>query len=105
MTRTLYHPQSLTGGVQLLVPDRGRGIKRTILVHLNTANTTGYFAHDPETLRSPDTRGNQQGFPVSNAGSGAATPYQFIEWEGPMYGASAADGTQVEIEEASVSGM
>ena len=87
-----------------LLPDRGKGVRRTVFVHVyNAANVTAFFSHDKtllqETLTQSDTNfGTQAGLPVGK--NGGATPFMFQDWEGPMWATGSADGVQICIEEA-----
>lgn len=86
---TLLPPGSASGDATQVAPDRGKGVKRSIIVHVqNSANVTGFFAHNRFQLLQPDNLGNIQGIPVGK--NGATTPFIFLDWEGEMWGVSGA---------------
>ena len=85
--KTLQAPGAVGGDATQLVPDRGKGVKRSIIVHVqNAANVTAFFSHEREQLLQPDNLGNISGIPVGK--NGAATPFTFLDWEGAMWGVS-----------------
>ncbi len=85
--KTLQAPGAVGGDAVQIVPNRGKGVKRSIIIHVqNAVNVTAFFAHERTQLLQPDNLGNIGGIPVGK--NGAATPFIFIDWEGPMYGVS-----------------
>lgn len=96
--KVLNKATSPQGGAQQLLPDRGKGVKRAVYVHVvNAAANTAFFAHDKQTLTQPDTLGNPGGIPVGL--NGGVTPFTFMDWEGPMWAVSSVDSVQVNVEE------
>jgi hypothetical protein len=101
--KTLQGAQSTGGGAQQLLPDRGRGVKRTVIIHVyNAANVTAFIAHTATALRETLTQsdpsfGTQSGIPIGK--NGAATPFTCLDWEGEMWGTGNVDSVQIFIEE------
>jgi len=91
----LNPPGATSGDATQVVPSAGKGVKRTIIVHVqNSGVVTGFFAKDRRQLLIPDNAGNIQGIPVGK--NGATTPFTFIDWEGEMWGVSGI-GTQATV--------
>lgn len=96
--KTLMPPGAVGGDAVMIVPDRGKGVKRSVIVHVqDSANRTAFFAHERQQLLQPDQLGNVGGIPVGK--NGGTTPFTFLDWEGPMYGVSGLLPATTVIEE------
>lgn len=101
--KTLNAPGATSGDAQQLLPDRGKGLKRTVIIHVyNAANVTAFIAHDKQTLLEPlsvadASLGQQAGIPIGK--NGAAGPFIVVDWEGPMWAVGSVAGVQVCVEE------
>lgn len=102
---TLSAPGATGGDATQIVPSAGKGVKRTIIVHVqNSANVTGFFSKDRRQLLQLDAAGNIPGIPVGK--NGATTPFTFLDWEGEMWGVAGlgtAGPATIVIEDNSIS--
>jgi hypothetical protein len=102
--KTLNAVGATSGDVSQLLPDKGRGVKRTVLIHVyNSANVTAFIAHRPEELKEPLTvpdaaLGSQGGIPIGK--NGVPTPFLVDNWEGEMWGVGSVAGVICWVEDA-----